>query len=191
VLSWWARGTLFAMAAAAAVVFAIAVRLDPYDADGRPLQMETHRQLGLPRCTFYDMTGLPCPSCGMTTSFALLMHGDVWNSLRANAVGTLLAAVGLVFIPWALACAVRGRPYVVWSFEWALTRAIIVFLILMLVRWVIVLGLIFAHGHAVPRFWKPGGSPPADSRRGDDGDEQATLADGGIGPLSLADEHGL
>ena len=51
--------------------------------------METHRQLGLPPCTFKEMTGLPCPSCGMTSSFALLVRGDVMNSLRANAVGTL------------------------------------------------------------------------------------------------------
>ena len=39
----------------------------------------------------------------MTTSFTLLVRGDVWNSLQANFAGTVLATLGLVFVPWALA----------------------------------------------------------------------------------------
>ena len=104
VLNNWVRVTLLGLTAGLVIVFAVAAWLNPYDADGQALQMETHRQLGLPPCTFYVLTGgLPCPSCGMTTSFALLMHGDVWNSLQANAAGTLLALLGLAFIPWSLA----------------------------------------------------------------------------------------
>src|SRR3954447_16098360 len=34
-----------------------------------PRGMGTHQQLGLPPCTFYLYTDVPCPSCGMTTSF--------------------------------------------------------------------------------------------------------------------------
>jgi hypothetical protein len=103
--------------------------------------METHTQLKLPPCTFKTLTHLPCPSCGMTTSFALLVRGDVGNSLRANAVGTLLAVFCLALIPWGLACAAWGRPFLVVSLERALTRVVVVFLVLMLARWVIVLGL--------------------------------------------------
>jgi Protein of unknown function (DUF2752) len=103
--------------------------------------METHRQLGLPPCTFQAVTKLPCPSCGMTTSFALLMHGDIENSLRANAVGTLLALFWLALIPWSLACAVWGRTLVIASMERALTWAVLVFLVLLLFRWGVVLGL--------------------------------------------------
>ena len=29
----------------------------------------THRQLGLPACGWQTNMGLPCPTCGMTTSF--------------------------------------------------------------------------------------------------------------------------
>ena len=63
------------------------------------------------------MTGVPCPSCGMTTSFALLLHGDIANSLRANAVGTLLAVFCLVLIPWSLACVVFKRFFLIVSLD--------------------------------------------------------------------------
>jgi Protein of unknown function (DUF2752) len=141
VLSGWVRGTLLALALGLMAVFAIAAWLKPYDEDGRPLRMGTHLQIGLPPCTFQQMTGVPCPSCGMTTSFALLIHGDVVNSLRANAVGTLLALFCLAFIPWSLACALCRRPFFITAFDWALTWVVVVFMVLLLLRWVIVLGL--------------------------------------------------
>jgi hypothetical protein len=103
--------------------------------------METHTQIGLPPCTFKRMFGVPCPSCGMTTSFALLMHGDPANSLRANAVGTLLAMFLLALIPWSLVSAVRGRAVFIQSMERALTVVVGVFLVLMLARWLVVLAL--------------------------------------------------
>ena len=141
VLCWWVRGGLLAVAAGLIAVFAVAIWLRPYDADGQPLRMEAHRQLGLPSCQFYFLTGIPCPSCGMTTSFALLMHGDLWNSLRANAVGTLLAGFCLLLIPWCLASVFWKRPIFLRSVERALTWSVIVFLGLMLVRWAIVVAI--------------------------------------------------
>ena len=110
VLTSWVRGTLLGIAIGLTAVFGIAAWLSPYGNDGQPLRMETHRQMGLPPCTFKLLTGVPCPSCGMTTSFALLIRGDVWNSLKANAVGTLLAAFCLALVPWCLICSLRGRP---------------------------------------------------------------------------------
>ena len=106
-----------------------------------PRQMETHTKLGLPPCAFKDTVGLPCPSCGMTTSFALLVRGDVWNSLRANAAGTLLALFCLALIPWNLASIFWERPVFILSLERALIRIVVGFLALILIRWVIVLGL--------------------------------------------------
>ena len=58
--------------------------------------MATHTQLGMPPCNFVVMTGKPCPACGMTTSFALLVRGDVRASLRANWAGTLIAVLWAV-----------------------------------------------------------------------------------------------
>jgi hypothetical protein len=74
----------------------------------------------------------------MTTSFSLLMHGDVVNSLKANAVGTLLALLWLTLIPWCLLSSYRGSPVWVASVESTLTKLVIGFLILLLTRWVIV-----------------------------------------------------
>jgi hypothetical protein len=147
VLTWWVRGVLLALAVALVAVFAVALRLNPYYQgdpiipDGTPRTMETHRQLGLPPCTFKDKTNLPCPSCGMTTSFALLIRGDVWNSLQANCVGTLLALACLLFIPWSLASVLLGRPLFVITVERPLVIGVIALVLLMLVRWVFVLGM--------------------------------------------------
>jgi hypothetical protein len=136
----WVRGTLVGLALALCGVFAVAGWLNPYNDDGSPRTMATHRQMGLPPCTFYATSGLPCPSCGMTTSFALLMHGDAINSLRANAIGTLLAGFCLMLIPWCLASALRRQTLFIISAERALTCVVLGFLSLMLLRWVIVLG---------------------------------------------------
>jgi hypothetical protein len=140
-LGTWVRGTLLALAAGWITVFGIAAWLNPYAADGTALRMETHTQLGLYPCTFKVLTGLPCPSCGMTTSFALLIHGDVWNSLKANAVGTLLAMFGLIFVPWSVASAYCKRTLFINSVEQALLWLITSFVGLMLLRWAIVLVL--------------------------------------------------
>ena len=148
VLRVWVRGSLLVLAAGLLAVFAIAIWLRPYDADGRPFSMETHRQLGLPPCQFYFVTGRPCPSCGMTTSFALLMHGDLKNSLRANAVGTLLACFCLLLIPWCVASVIRKRLFFVRSLERAVTWFAVVFLSLMLIRWLIVLAILWSNRSA-------------------------------------------
>jgi hypothetical protein len=120
-------------------LFWAAIAIDPYDSAGEPLTIGTHSQLGLPPCNFVTLTGLPCPSCGMTTSFALLMHGDIAASVRANAVGTLLAAFFVALIPWSLVSAVRGRWVWIRTLEPWLLGAVIVFVGLALIRWGIVL----------------------------------------------------
>ena len=137
----YVRLALVLVALGLTTVFGIAAWLNPYDEAGRALRSETHLQLGLPPCTFRVLTGIPCPSCGMTTSFALLMHGDLMNSLRANAVGTLLALFGLLVIPWSLASAVSKRPLFIVSFERALLGIILIFVLLLFTRWLVVLSL--------------------------------------------------
>jgi hypothetical protein len=137
----WVRIGLLAVALGLLGIFVLAGCLDPYNADGTPMRLEAHRQLGFPRCTFYDWAGYPCPSCGMTTSFALLVHGDVIGALQANCVGALLALFCLFSIPWTILCAFRGRLYFVRSLESSLTVFLAIFLAAMLLRWGLVLWL--------------------------------------------------
>ncbi len=146
VLRLWVRGSLIGIALALSAVFAVAVWINPYGDDGSPQSMGTHRQMGLPPCTFLSSTGMPCPSCGMTTSFALLMHGDLVNSLRANAVGTMMAGFCILLVPWCVCSAVCQRTLFVRSIERPLTFTVLGFLGMMLLRWVIVLGLAWWNG---------------------------------------------
>ena len=144
-MAWWVRGLLLFIAAGIVAVLVIAALLNPYNADGTARTQATHRTwpLNLPPCTFYANTGLPCPSCGMTTSFALLIRGDVLNSLRANCVGTLLAGFCLALVPWSLASVWLRRPLGIVTIEPILIRLLVAFLVLLLVRWAVVLAMIW------------------------------------------------
>jgi hypothetical protein len=51
----------------------------------------THEQLGLPKCGFLLATGLPCPTCGYTTAFALAAHGRLGAALCTQPAGFVLA----------------------------------------------------------------------------------------------------
>ena len=86
--------------------FSLAIYLEP-DSRG----FGTHQRLGLPPCTFRQMFTIPCPSCGMTTSFAHFVRGQIVSSARANFAGLLLAAFCLVMIPWSWISAYKGRTW--------------------------------------------------------------------------------
>ncbi|MEZ6139761.1 MAG: DUF2752 domain-containing protein [Zavarzinella sp.] len=90
-------------------VVAAATQVQPYYPDGTPKRSGSHESLGLPPCTYKYLFNSPCPSCGMTTSFALFIRGDIANSLRANFIGTGLIILVLLIIPWAFISAWRGK----------------------------------------------------------------------------------
>ena len=93
-LSWRQRCLAAAVAAGLAALLAVAVALKP-----SPLGLGTHQQLGLPPCSFQVLFGWPCPSCGMTTSSAHLVRGQLFGALRANVGGTLLGLIAVVAAP--------------------------------------------------------------------------------------------
>ncbi len=141
VMTRWVRGTLVGIALGLTALFAVASYLNPYRSDGSARRMETHMQLGLPECTFKKVTKLPCPSCGMTTSFALTIRGDLTDAVQANSVGVLLALTLLAAIPWCIASVICRRTIFFQSAERALMVIVIGLLSLMLVRWAILVGL--------------------------------------------------
>jgi hypothetical protein len=84
-------GAVLAFSAAA---LAIARSLHP-SASG----MGTHEQLGLPPCKFLVFTGFPCPSCGLTTSFAYAAHFHFQQAFFASPFGLLLFFGAVLVIP--------------------------------------------------------------------------------------------
>ncbi len=118
-LSPWRRFGLVTIAVVAGGVLGLARRLEP---DGRGFG--THEQLGLPPCSFLVLTGVRCPSCGMTTSFAYVVRGQLWSAARTNVAGGLLALVAIMLVPWSLASAVAGRTLGLRSPERAVVYAV-------------------------------------------------------------------
>jgi hypothetical protein len=76
-----------------------------------PSGMGTHRHaLGLPACNFLRTTGLPCPSCGMTTSFAWFAKGNIVASAYVQPMGMILALLAAVCGWGGAYIAFSGRP---------------------------------------------------------------------------------
>jgi hypothetical protein len=98
--SFWA---LFAFALGA--VLALSRLLEP-----APEGMGTHTQLGLPPCGFLAFFSLPCPACGLTTSFAHLARFALGASLRAHPLGLPLFILVCVLWARALRGVVTGEP---------------------------------------------------------------------------------
>lgn len=98
----WRRISPLCVSAVSVAVLWAALQLAP--ASGG---LGTHRALGLPPCAFLAATGIPCPSCGLTTAFAALAKGDLAAAARANPVGILLFLLTVFLVPAGVWCAVR------------------------------------------------------------------------------------
>ncbi|HKE04426.1 MAG TPA: DUF2752 domain-containing protein [Blastocatellia bacterium] len=104
----------------AAALLLIARLLRP-SADG----VGTHRQLGLPPCAFLHFTGIPCPSCGLTTSVAHAARFHFYQSLITQPFGlvvfisaVLSIPLSIYFIrrrvPWSTLDGLRGKNLVIY-----------------------------------------------------------------------------
>jgi hypothetical protein len=99
-------GRLYALGifAASVAVFVVAARLNP---NGHT--MGAHQQLGLPPCGFVLTTGLPCPTCGMTTAFAYTIRGRFLMATYSQPAGFVLALFTAMVGFFGLAAAIVGR----------------------------------------------------------------------------------
>jgi hypothetical protein len=67
-------------------------------------------------CGFKNLTGLPCPGCGLTHSFCALARGSVGEAFEFNLLGPLLYVVlALVWI--RSACVLLNREKAVQAFH--------------------------------------------------------------------------
>jgi hypothetical protein len=85
-------------AAVIAAVLAFAALTDP----DRPLPFEV--------CGFKWLTGLPCPTCGLTRALCHAVHGQWAESVASHPAGLIVAAGLAGWMAWSALEAVRGRP---------------------------------------------------------------------------------
>jgi len=128
----WAERIVFAAAAVAVlVVFSVAWWLHP-----DPRGLGTHQQLGLMPCLAVRVLHIPCPFCGMTTSFSYFAHGDPADAARTQPAGALL------FICSALGCvlsagfAVSGRWFPILGEDRFLKRVLQVGAVIIALAWI-------------------------------------------------------
>lgn len=118
------------VAAGALLVLAIALRLDP-----DPRGVGTHEQLGLPPCGLVAQWGIPCPSCGFTTTFCLAAHGRVLAAARNQPFGLLLFGLTIAAVPLGLLGAFRGVSWLLLMDRLRLGRIALIALGLWLASW--------------------------------------------------------
>ena len=79
---------------ACAAILSVAIYLHP-----DPRGFGTHQQLGnaMPPCSFMRNSGLPCPTCGMTTAFSNVVRGRFIAAFLAQPAGMVfcLATMGI------------------------------------------------------------------------------------------------
>jgi hypothetical protein len=64
-----------------------------------PRGVGTHEQLGLPPCAFLYLTGIPCPSCGLTTSFAHAARLNFYEAFIVQPFGPILFCLMALSVP--------------------------------------------------------------------------------------------
>lgn len=82
----------------------------------------------LPKCVFFELSGIYCPGCGATRALYAILHGDVMRSLRCNVMLFPLLITAALFLwkpQWAL------KPFVAWSIAFA----VIIFALLRNLPW--------------------------------------------------------
>ncbi len=104
-LSLYERLIALAIAGGCAGVIATAVHLRP-----SPDGTGTHQGLSFLPCTMLATTGIPCPSCGMTTSFAWFYRGNLAASFWVQPGGFVLAWLTGMMVIYALYEGLSARP---------------------------------------------------------------------------------
>ena len=81
-----------------------------------PLPASNGRIFNMPSiCPFYEMTGLPCPGCGLTRAFVCLGHGRWAEALHWHPIGWLVYGIFLGLWLRAGVTLWRGQPWLMIS----------------------------------------------------------------------------
>ena len=80
-----------------------------------PKGFGTHTQLGQSRCGWPQSYGIPCPTCGMTTAFSLVVRGKLSRAFCAQPFGAILALGTCLGLAHSLCALFTGRS---WRLNW-------------------------------------------------------------------------
>jgi hypothetical protein len=89
----------------------------------------------LPPCGFKISTGVPCPTCYMTRSFALMARGRILTAFELQPAGAILWTLLALAVPVLLVALVVPRP--VWPLveRWPWKSIFLAFFLLILAGW--------------------------------------------------------
>lgn len=131
-LSWWIR-----LSCVLAVVLNSGLLVTARTLTPSHQGLGTHQQLGLPPCTSILLFQMPCPACGMTTSWAHLLRGHVLDAFRVNAGGTLLAMIAIGYLPFGCYFAFTGKGTRRESFSLILGASLLLAICIATAQWLI------------------------------------------------------
>jgi hypothetical protein len=71
--------------------------------------------LPTPLCPFHALTGIPCPSCGMTRGLRCLLHGNLTAAFLFNPLGMTLLCGLAFYLIYAAVVVIGNRPRLRWE----------------------------------------------------------------------------
>ena len=98
-------------------VVLIALSLEP-----DPTGMGTHHQLGLSPCTFWLWCSLPCPMCGMTTTFSHMAHLQIGEAFLTQPFGVVLFLCMIVVLCIGGVDLISGKGVYKKAWRWFIER---------------------------------------------------------------------
>ena len=109
----------------------------------------THEQLGLPPCAFLHLTGVPCPSCGLTTSFAHASRLHFYEAFITQPFGVITFCLTALSIPLSFYFIYSRTPWSKLIYSAKSNQALYALIVLYLLSWlykIAAMKWLFAHG---------------------------------------------
>ncbi|WP_298866454.1 DUF2752 domain-containing protein [uncultured Gimesia sp.] len=130
-IGWKIRSLLIGWSLFLIAGFGVAIQTKP-----DPRGFGTHQRFGFAPCVIRDQLSIPCPSCGMTTSFSHFVRGQIRQSAQANTAGLVLALVCAVMIPWSWISVYRKQLWLVSNPQTCLLWLLCGLITITLIEWV-------------------------------------------------------
>ena len=129
-IGWKIRSLLIGWSLFLIAGFGIAIQTTP-----DPRGFGTHQRFGFAPCVIRNQLSIPCPSCGMTTSFSHFVRGQIRQSAKANTTGLVLALVCVAMIPWSWISVYRKQLWLVANPENFLLWLLCTLITITLIEW--------------------------------------------------------